>query len=165
MPGENTSGSAGRYRDSGFGGASHWGGNWAPPRADRSAVSHASALVFLFAAALGAGCATPLGRAEAALGDGRFPAAAADLRAYEVRARQLPPAARARYALYRGLAELGLGNARAADRWLRVAWDADRSDPGCFDDREHGALLSAWRSTGRLPGESGRALRGSSEAP
>ncbi len=64
--------------------------------------------------------------------------------------------AQARYALYRGLVELGLGNATVADRWLSTAWRADATDPRLFDEREHGALMAAWRSTGRLPGEAGR---------
>ena len=88
-----------------------------------------------------------------------MPAAAFELRALEHRVSSFSPRERAHYALYRGLVELGLGNAAAADHWLFVAYCADQSDPRCFDDREHGALLSAWRATGRLPGESGERFR------
>ncbi len=101
------------------------------------------------------GCGPNLVSARDALAEGRLPAAAADLRALEPAVAELPPRERARYALYRGVVELGLGNAEAADRWLFVAWRADRTDPGCFDDRQHGELMAAWRSTGRLPGEAG----------
>lgn len=89
------------------------------------------------------------------LREGRLPAALSELRALEPRVPRLPPGERARYALYRGLAELGLGNAAAADRWLSAAWRADAADPTCFDASEHGALMAAWRTTGRLPGEAG----------
>jgi hypothetical protein len=114
---------------------------------------------FLFAlATLGLGCSSAgLGPALAAFHDGRLPEAAAELRALEGLYRSGSAAERARYALYRGLAELGLGNAVAAERWLALAWRADAADPRCFDDRDHGALLSAWRSLGRLPGEPGTA--------
>jgi hypothetical protein len=97
-----------------------------------------------------------LGPAESALEEGRLPVAAAELRRLEPAARSWSGRARARYALYRGLAELGLGNAVEADRWLYLAWGADRKDPRAFDELEHGALMAAWRSTGRLPGEPGR---------
>jgi hypothetical protein len=91
--------------------------------------------------------------------EGRLPAAAAELRGLERELPKLSPHAQAHYALYRGLVELGLGNAAAADHWLFVAFLADERDPRCFDDREHGALLSAWRATGRLPGETGERLK------
>jgi hypothetical protein len=90
---------------------------------------------------------------RAAFHEGRLPAAAAELRAAEPDARAAGSGAFARYALERGLVELGLGNSRAADRYLSLAKRAHDSDPTLFDDREHGALLSAWRSLGRMPGE------------
>jgi hypothetical protein len=91
--------------------------------------------------------------AGAAFREGRLPAAAVALRAEEARARAAGPPAWAHYALDRGLVELGLGNARAADRYLTIAKRADDGDPELFDERERGALLSAWRSLGRMPGE------------
>jgi hypothetical protein len=104
-------------------------------------------------------CGGALAPALDALEEGRLPAAAGELRALEPEVPAFGPHTRARYALYRGLVELGLGNARTADHWLFLAFRADQRDPHCFDDREHGALLSAWRATGRLPGEPGRSLR------
>jgi hypothetical protein len=99
--------------------------------------------------ALGVACA-PGNRASR---EGRLPAAAAELRAAEAGARAAGSIPFARYALERGLVELGLGNARAADRYLTAAKRAHDADPSLFDDREHGELLSAWRSLGRMPGE------------
>ena len=87
--------------------------------------------------------------------DGRLPAAAATLRALEPTVAGASERDQARYALYRGLCELGLGNALVAERWLGAAWRADARDPHCFDETEHGELMAAWRSLGRLPGEPG----------
>jgi hypothetical protein len=108
---------------------------------------------------LSTGCAGSLAEARDAFEEGRLPAAAVELRALEPKFATFGHETRARYALYRGLVELGLGNAAAADHWLFFAYSADRRDPRCFDDREHGALLSAWRATGRLPGEPGERFR------
>ena len=105
------------------------------------------------------GCAASLTPALDAFEEGRLPAAAVELRALEPKFATLGRQSRARYALYRGLVELGLGNAAAADGWLFFAYRADQADPHCFDDHDHGALLSAWRATGRLPGEPGERFR------
>jgi hypothetical protein len=101
------------------------------------------------------GCGPSLVSARDALAEGRLPAAAEELRELESSFERRPARERARYALCRGVVELGLGNADAADRWLFAAWLADARDPKLFDDREHGELMAAWRSTGRLPGEAG----------
>lgn len=63
------------------------------------------------------------------------------------------PAARARYALYRGLNHLTLGDGAQADRWLSAAKLATDDDPSLLSDAEQGRLLSAWRTLGRMPGE------------
>jgi hypothetical protein len=113
----------------------------------------------LFLAVVGWGlvsCRGALGPGLAALEEGRLPAAGAELRRLEPEVAGWDDRARARYALYRGLVELGLGNASLADRWLFTAWRADGADPTLLDEREHGELMAAWRSSGRLPGESGR---------
>jgi len=102
------------------------------------------------------GCSSAgLSHALEAFHDGRLPEAAAELRALEGAIASNDEGERARYALYRGLVELGLGNARVAEHWLARARRADARDPHCFDARDHGALLSAWRSLGHLPGEAG----------
>ncbi len=118
------------------------------------------ARLFLVVWALGsAACGGVLAPGLSALEEGRLPAAAAELRRLEPQAHGWDGRGRARYALYRGLVELGLGNAAVADRWLSAAWRADAADAHVFDQREHGALMAAWRSTGRLPGEPGSALK------
>jgi hypothetical protein len=89
----------------------------------------------------------------AAFGEGRLPAAARELRAVEPRASAAGGSTFARYAFERGLVELGLGNARAAHRYLTAAKRASDADPELFADGERGALLAAWRSLGRMPGE------------
>src|SRR6185436_165879 len=78
-----------------------------------------------------AGCSGRFETALDALREGRLPAAASELRLLEPGLCELPPRERARYALYRGLAELGLGNASVAGPWLASAWLADRGDPTC----------------------------------
>jgi hypothetical protein len=85
--------------------------------------------------------------------DGRYPAAATELREIEDEAAHYEPAERARYALYRGLTHLALGDAAAADRWLTLAKRGCDDHPSWFSARERGALLAAWRSMGRMPGE------------
>jgi hypothetical protein len=107
------------------------------------------------AAGAATGCGGGLGGALDSFHDGRLPAAAAELRALEASVGDASEREQARYALYRGLAELGLGNAPAADHWLARAWRADARDPRLFEPKEHGELLAAWRSLGHLPGEPG----------
>jgi len=85
--------------------------------------------------------------------EGRYPAAALELRRIESEAQHYAPADRARYALYRGLTHLALGDARSADHWLTMAKQSCDRHPDWFDARERGALLAAWRSMGRMPGE------------
>jgi hypothetical protein len=109
-------------------------------------------LVVLWTLAV-SGCAGPLGPPLEAFHDGRLPEAAAAFRRLEPSLSELSPRERARYALYRGLVHLGLGDARAADRWLTLAKRLERDHPECFDTVERSELYAAWRSFGRLPGE------------
>jgi hypothetical protein len=103
--------------------------------------------------AFGPGCSGPEHSGFQPLREGRLPAAVLALRARQGELPALSPRSQARYALQRGLSELGLGNARAADFWLSRAKRAEAADPACFDRAERGQLLSAWRSLGRMPGE------------
>jgi hypothetical protein len=93
---------------------------------------------------------TALGAFEEA----RYPAAAAAFRELEPAARHFDGRDFARYALFRGLSHLALGDARAADRWLGIAKRLSDGDPEIFDHGERGRLLAAWRSMGRMPSES-----------
>jgi hypothetical protein len=102
---------------------------------------------------LASGCRPRAISGVEAFHEGRLPAAAAELRRLEPTFGQLEARDQARYALYRGLVELGLGNAAVADAWLGFAKRSDARDPGCFTPHERGQLLSAWRASGRMPGE------------
>jgi hypothetical protein len=99
------------------------------------------------------GCGPGLGPAREAFLDGRFPEAAAELRAVEPRVLAVGGRTFFRYARLRGLVELGVGNARVAAAWLTIARRADARDPRLFDTRERGELESAWRAMGHMPGD------------
>jgi len=99
------------------------------------------------------GCQSALADAMASYTDAAYPTAAAQFRAAEPAARRLNPRGFAQYALYRGLTHLALGDAAAAVHWVGYAKQAADRDPYVFDDRDRGALLSAWRSMGHMPGE------------
>ncbi|HTA92369.1 MAG TPA: hypothetical protein VK745_22480 [Polyangiaceae bacterium] len=101
------------------------------------------------------GCHSALDDAMGSYADARYPTAAAQFRALERSAHQLPAPDFASYALYRGLTHLALGDARAAARWLGYAKQCADRNPELFNDDDRGALLSAWRSMGHMPGEPG----------
>ncbi|MES1174277.1 MAG: hypothetical protein ABUL62_08095 [Myxococcales bacterium] len=103
-----------------------------------------------------AGCHSALDEAMDSYADARYPTAAAQFRAVEPAARRLNQREFASYALYRGLTHLALGDARAAARWVGYAKQCADRDPLVFNDQDRGALLSAWRSMGYLPGEPAR---------
>jgi len=62
----------------------------------------------------------------------------------------------ARYALYRGLTHLSLGDLESAESFLSMAKAAFDRDPGIFGPDDRGRLLSAWVSIGREFGTWGR---------
>ncbi|HET7542983.1 MAG TPA: hypothetical protein VFK05_24085 [Polyangiaceae bacterium] len=99
------------------------------------------------------GCHSAFSDAMDSYSEAQYPTAAAQFRAAEPAARQLSPRDFANYALYRGLTHLALGDARAAALWVGYAKQSADRDPYVFDDRDRGALLSAWRSMGHMPGE------------
>jgi hypothetical protein len=99
------------------------------------------------------GCHSALDEAMDSYADARYPTAAAQFRAEEPAARRLSQRDFANYALYRGLTHLALGDAQAAARWVGYAKQCADRDPLVFGDRDRGALISAWRSMGHLPGE------------
>jgi hypothetical protein len=98
-------------------------------------------------------CSNSLGPPLSAFHDGRLPEAAAEFRLLEPEVAGFPRPTCARYALYRGLTHLGLGDARQADQWLTLAKRLERDHPEDFDATERGALYAAWRSLGRMPGD------------
>ena len=110
--------------------------------------------LFLLVLLLGVpSCHSALSDAMDAYTDAAYPTAAAQFRAAEPAARKLGPRDFASYALYRGLTHLALGDAAAATRWVGYAKQSADRDPYLFDDRDRGALLSAWRSMGHMPGD------------
>jgi hypothetical protein len=109
------------------------------------------ALLLLAVAAMG--CAGPLGRAEQAFDEGRYPDAVSDLRRLEPEVPEWSPKRQARYALTRGLTHLACGDSRQALRWLADAKRRFEADPSLLDDKERGRLLSAWRTMGLMPNE------------
>jgi ABC-type oligopeptide transport system substrate-binding subunit len=112
-------------------------------------------LLLALLALLLSGCHSALDEAMDSYADARYPTASAQFRAVEPAARHLNPRDFANYALYRGLTHLALGDAQAAVRWVGYAKQCADRDPLVFSDKDRGALLSAWRSMGHLPGEPG----------
>lgn len=88
-----------------------------------------------------------------AFDEGRYPDAVGSFRRAEVDFPRWSEPKRVRYALYRGLTHLAVGDARETDRWLRYAKAAADRNPQLFSSAEHGRLLAAWRSIGRMPGD------------
>ena len=63
---------------------------------------------------------------------------------------------RARYALYRGLTHLSLGDAVLAERWLAEAKQYLDADRKVFESEDRCRLLAAWAVVGHHPGTLGR---------
>jgi hypothetical protein len=99
------------------------------------------------------GCAGPMSDALGAFEEARYPAAAAEFRRLEPDTNEFDAGDFGRYALFRGLSHLALGDAVAADRWLSIAKQLSDDDAELFDDAERGRLMAAWRSMGRMPSE------------
>jgi hypothetical protein len=99
------------------------------------------------------GCGSGLGQAVDELEAGRHPEAARRFRALEAELHELEPSERLRYALYRGLNDLALGDAQSAARWLDPVKRTVDAEPLALTDAERGRLFAAWRSMGRMPGE------------
>lgn len=59
---------------------------------------------------------------------------------------------RVRYALYRGLTHMALGDMESAERWLADAKSWVDRDPSLLDAGERGRLETAWVSIGHQPG-------------
>lgn len=117
-------------------------------RLERALLAGTLAVCAGFASA----CAGPTGVAVDAYDQGRYPEALRALYQLE-RSRGAEVAGDARYALYRGLTELALGNAAAAHLWLSAAKEAVQSNPETLDRRDRGRLDAAWRTLGKMPAQ------------
>lgn len=91
-----------------------------------------------------AGCAGSFSSGIARYDRAEYPQALESLAAIERDAAGWSPDERARYALYRGLTHLALGDRVATERWLGVAKRAYDADPEVFSDADAGRLASAW---------------------
>jgi len=101
-------------------------------------------LGFALALAGASGCAGSFGAGVHEYDHGRYPEALEHFREAEQDAAALHGARRARYALYRGLAHLALGDRMATLRWLREARSAVQAEPTILGDDDLGRLSSAW---------------------
>ena len=110
-------------------------------------------LAFVLGPAAAFGCASSLGQAVSELESGRPAEADRRFRALEPAFPDFDPADRIRYALYRGLTHLTLGDVHEAERWLYAAKRVADRDAGALTDAERGRLLAAWRSMGHMPGD------------
>lgn len=109
-------------------------------------------LVALFSG-LASGCARPMAEARQAYDEARYPEAADELRRLESARRDWNRAGQVRYALYRGLTYLAVGDAHAANAWLTEVKREWEQDNDLLNHRDRGRLLSAWRSLGHMPGQ------------
>jgi hypothetical protein len=100
-----------------------------------------------------AACQSSLGRGVEAYDQSRYPEAIAELRRGEAAWPTDSEPQRTRYALYRGLTHLALGDAHAAESWLRWARQRVAQRSALLSPSEHGQLDAAWRSLGHMPGD------------
>lgn len=98
------------------------------------------------------GCTGATAAAIDAYDQGRYPEALTALRRLE-RERGAAIANDTRYALYRGLTELALGNASPAHVWLSAAKEGLARDPEALDPFDRGRLDAAWRTLGKMPAQ------------
>jgi hypothetical protein len=90
-----------------------------------------------------AACASPLGGAVRAYEHARYPEAMDELRAVEAHVSRWGPSDSARFALYRGLAHLALGDVAATRFWFDRVEHAMRADPAILCEGDALRLASA----------------------
>jgi len=123
--------------------------------AERPAMSTLRVMAIALLAAWAGGCAGPMSQGISDYHRGSYPEAASHLAEAEPDRAGASERTRTRYALYRGLTHLALGDKESAQRWMSEAkarWDADR---GLLDRAEQGRLLAGWEALGHEPGEWG----------
>ena len=102
------------------------------------------------------GCAGRFGRAVHSYEESRFPDAMATFRSMETEEKDWSEDEQTRYALYRGLTHLAVGDARAASHWLGLAKRATERKPKLLSVSDQERLTVAWRALGYMPGENSR---------
>jgi len=113
----------------------------------------ASALLPLLVPGLTGGCRPADVRVQTALDEARYPDALAELRRIEPRLCHRRARWQAHYALERGLAHLGVGDAYGAIRWLSAARVWQERNPELLTPIERDRLRTAWQSMGLMPGD------------
>jgi hypothetical protein len=88
-----------------------------------------------------------------AFDEARYPDAIDEFRRAEPALGDASPPELTRYALYRGLTHLALGDGRAAEYWLGFAKRKTERDPALLSGEDRSRLASAWRSMGLMPGQ------------
>jgi hypothetical protein len=101
-------------------------------------------LLFVALALSSNACAGSFGAGVRDYDHGRYPEALAQLQVAEPQASSLPGGERARYALYRGLTHLALGDRPGTLQWLGEAKRALDADPRLLSDLDAGRLAAAW---------------------
>jgi hypothetical protein len=89
------------------------------------------------------GCATYLGRARRAYGEGRYLEAAESLAKHEDGVAYLGPRQQVEYGMVRGLSVLELGDAATAHRWLTYALQVGKDNPTAILPEERAAIEGA----------------------
>lgn len=103
-------------------------------------------------------CSSPMRRGIRTFDAGDHPRALAHFLEAAPDVEDADPEQRARYALYRGLTHLSLGDMESAEHWLAEAkmWtDRDRT---LLDPADRGRLRTAWVSIGHQPGTWGASV-------
>jgi len=107
-------------------------------------VLRGSSFVVLALALYTGGCTGSFGAGIRDYDHGRYPEAIEQLREAERTATHWRGRDRARYALYRGLTHLALGDRPATLLWLGEAKRAIDANPTLLSDEDTGRLASAW---------------------
>lgn len=105
-------------------------------------------LVLVGVAGVSSACMGPLQQGACEYEHGRYPQALEALHDAERHVVGWSVRDRARYALYRGLVHLALGDCRASLRWLAIARRAQDADAMLLSDDERNHLASAWAHLG-----------------
>ncbi len=111
-------------------------------------------LQLLVVAALSTACATSVHRGSDLYKQERYVEAAEVFANTEQQLATATPVARAKYAVFRGLTLLELGDYAGAYQWMQRAYEVERRHPGVLSAARRGRLDQGWAAVGarREPG-------------